>query len=186
MKKRGDIWISAVLYMALGIVVLTIVLAAGLPVIEKMKDRQTLTQTKNIMNELDQNIRTVYIEGPSSKRTLEIKIGRGDFEINDKDQIENPNTIKWELETKALLSEPDIPITEGNLKILTKNADIKGRYFVSIELDYNGQDGDPIIDILYTGATNTISGKNKLVILNKGNDPDCTEACHSRIEITQS
>jgi type II secretory pathway pseudopilin PulG len=179
MKKRGDIWISAVLYMALGIVVLTIVLAAGLPVIQKMKDRQTLTQTKNLMNTLDQTIRTVYNEGPSSKRTVELKIGRGRFQIFDKDNQNNPNTIHWELETKALLSEPDTPITEGTLTILTTSTSVKGKYIINLDLNYN-----EFLDIIYDGQQNVISGKTKLQILNKGPGLNCQQDCKTRIQIT--
>ena len=35
-RKRGDIWISAVLYMALGIIVIALILAASLPVIDRL------------------------------------------------------------------------------------------------------------------------------------------------------
>lgn len=161
MKKKGDIWISAVLYMALGIIVLTIVLAAGLPVVNKMKDRQTLVQTKNLMSELDKNIRTVYNEGPSSKRTLDIKIGRGEFEI-----FEDEDQINWTLKTSVLLSEPGIPITEGNLIILTKEEAISGDYKVTISLNYAEN-----ININYSNSQpNILSGKNKISILNLGSD----------------
>ncbi|MFH1376972.1 MAG: hypothetical protein ABIH25_05040 [Candidatus Woesearchaeota archaeon] len=171
MNKRGDIWISAVLYMALGIVVLTIVLAAGLPVVNKMKDRQTLTQTKNVMNTLDQNIRTVYNEGPSSKRTVEVKIGRGEFKI-----IADTEEIQWSMDTKALLSTPCelgevcTPINEGNLQILTQAKTVKGEYTVTITLDYSEN-----IDLNYTSSQSIISGTNKISILNTGPNDDQTK-----------
>ncbi|MBS3172364.1 hypothetical protein J4438_02180, partial [Candidatus Woesearchaeota archaeon] len=64
MKKKGDVWVSAILYTALGVVLLTIILAAGLPAIQKMKDSYTSKQTKELMLVLDKNIKTVYHEGP--------------------------------------------------------------------------------------------------------------------------
>ena len=50
--KKGDIWISAALYFGLGIVVLSLILAAGLPVINKLRDKNIIIQTKEIMFKL--------------------------------------------------------------------------------------------------------------------------------------
>ena len=43
MNKKGDIWVSAILYFGLGIIVIAILLAAGLPVINKLKDKNITT-----------------------------------------------------------------------------------------------------------------------------------------------
>ena len=67
---KGQIWISAVLYSALGIIIITIILSAGLPLINKIRDRNLVTQTKDIMRTLDDNIKKVANEGPGSKRFL--------------------------------------------------------------------------------------------------------------------
>mgnify|MGYP001558011191 FL=1 len=56
-KKGASIWISAVLYFGIGIIILTILLTAGLPVINKLRDKNIVIQTKQVMHTLDENIR---------------------------------------------------------------------------------------------------------------------------------
>ena len=81
MIKKGDIWISAVLYMGLGIIILTIILSAGLPVINRIRDKNLAIDTKESMFTIDKNIREVYNEGPGSQRPLILEIKKGDFNI---------------------------------------------------------------------------------------------------------
>ncbi len=164
MSKKGDIWISAILYMALGIVLLTIVLAAGLPAIQKMKDSYTVRQTKNLMIELDGTIRDVFHEGPGSKRTVSLKIGRGDFVIDEANDV-----IEWSIESSSIISEIGVVVDEGNLHILTDTTGVKGKYSVNLLLNYSG-----LVNITYDGSSR-VSGDTKLSILNKGSGGSLTE-----------
>jgi len=161
MKKRGEIWVSAILYTAMGVVILSLVLAAGLPAIKKMKDSYTARQTKNVMTSLDNNIREVYHDGPGSQRTVQIKIGRGDFVI-DKDS----DVIWWTLESSAIISELDEVVNEGNLQILTEPTGVKDKYKISLKLNYTTIP----LDLNFTGPQK-ISGDSTLSILNKGGNP---------------
>lgn len=161
MKKKGGIWVSAVLYIAMSVVLLTIILAAGLPALQKMKDSYTVRQTKDLMITLDNNIRNVNHEGPSSQRVVNIDIGRGEFVINpDLDNIE------WSLESSAILSEIGEVINEGNLQILTQETGVKDKYNVILTLNYVLAN----IDITYEGPQK-LSGDAKLSMLNKGGSP---------------
>ena len=45
-SKKGDIWISAALYTALGLILITVILSVGMPFVNKIKDRNTVLQTK--------------------------------------------------------------------------------------------------------------------------------------------
>ena len=54
--------------MALGVIVLTIILAAGVPMIQKMKDKNSFSQAKTVFFTLNQNINDVINEGPASRR----------------------------------------------------------------------------------------------------------------------
>ena len=161
MKKRGGIWISAILYMAMGIVILSIILAVGLPAINKMKDSYNVRQTKELMIGLDDNIRNVYHEGPGSQRIVNLEIGRGDFVINPDLDI-----VTWEIESSAILSELNVPVKEGNLEILTNTTNVEGKYGVKLTLDYLISD----LNITYDGPQE-LSGSTKLSILNKGGEP---------------
>jgi type II secretory pathway pseudopilin PulG len=156
MDKKGDIWISAVIYIALGVIILSLVLAVGIPTIQKMKDNAVAKQTKELMLTIDNNIRTVYNEGPGSQRQVKVKIGSGTFDIDQVNEI-----ITWQTRTKAILSEPDVDITEGNLIIRTQTSVQKGEYDLILTLEY------PEIDITYDGI-GSIKGTSLLSIINNG------------------
>jgi hypothetical protein len=156
MKKRGDIWISAVIYIGLGIALLALILAAGLPVIDRMKDTYTAKQTKEIMLVVDQNIRSVYNQGPGAQTQVKLKISKGDFIIDDVSE-----TISWHVRTKAILSEPNEAVQEGNLQILTNSSAQKGEYDLYLILNYPSE-----INLSYDG--NDLKGTNILAITNKG------------------
>jgi len=162
MKKKGDVWVSAILYTALGVVLLTIILAAGLPAIQKMKDSYTSKQTKELMLVLDKNIKTVYHEGPGSQRVVTIDIGRGDFIINPDETEEN---IVFSFESSALISEIDAPVEEGSLTILSTESGVKGKYNVELKLNYLSN--PPVIELDYTGSE-VVSGEVNLLIYNEG------------------
>ncbi len=158
MNKRGAIWISAVLYMGLGIIILSMILAVGLPAVQKMKDQFTIKETKNLMLVLDENIRTVYQEGPGSQRVVDLKISRGTFEIDDEAE-----DINWSLSTKIPASQPGVETKEGNLIIFTEQTPVEDQYSVTLSLDYSN-----FLNLSYGSTQQTISGNTKLSILNNG------------------
>ena len=157
-KKKGQIWISAVLSMALGIVIITLILSVGMPVIEKMRDRHTLIQTEELLSNLDGVIRSVNNQGPGASDVISMGISEGTFDIDTAGE-----KIKWDMETSALLSEPGITIEHGNLRLLTLEEG--NHYLVSLELDYSTTS----INITYGGFL-PISGKHRIAIQNKGNN----------------
>lgn len=161
MYKKGDIWISAILYFALGVILLTIILAAGLPAINRMKDDFTVKQTQDLMINLDGDIRTVYHEGPGSQRIVNLNIGRGEFLV-----IEDDEVIEWSIESSALISEVGIPIQEGNLFILTEKSAVSGKYIVNLKLNYT----DANLNLSYSGPEK-LSGEIGLSIANGGENP---------------
>jgi len=159
MKKKGDIWISAVIYIALGVVVLTVVLAAGLPVIQKMKDQYTISQTKEIMFRIDESIRSVYSQGPGAQIPLKTKISRGELKV-----FEDEKMIIWTFPSKVMKSELNTEIQEGNLQtITTENPILKGKYVVNLSLNYSAQS----IDLSMPQQIDFL-GVNQILIRNEG------------------
>src|SRR3989344_4742381 len=156
--KKGDIWISAVLYTGISIVVLILILAASKPLIDKARDENTVTQTKQVMLELDKNIRTVIGEGAGSQRIFSLEIGRGKMFID-----QSSDSINWSLETKVLVSEPGVAINLGNLRLL-ENEIGKDNYLVNLNLDYSN-----VADIFSKEAT--VVGRYDLIILNNESLP---------------
>ncbi|MBI2507332.1 hypothetical protein HYV89_00070 [Candidatus Woesearchaeota archaeon] len=152
-NKKGDIWISAALYTAIGVVLVTLILSVGMPFVNKLKARNTVLQTKNVLYEFDSAVRSVYNEGFGSRRPLFVEIGEGDFTIdstNDK--------VSWKIISDEKLGiEPDLqkPIEEGNLKISSKS--LGQGYEIELFLDYKDE-----IDV--ESNLKLLSGKYNLVI----------------------
>ena len=152
LNKKGDVWISVVMYTAIGVIALTLILSAGLPLIQKMRDKNTVAQTKNLMTIVDENIRAVVGEGPGSKRFLSpFEIKAGDFFID-----QDGDRLYWTLKTTAKMveprwdsngdptldndanGEPDIPeFREGSIRIYSNESIIIDEYVLVMGLDYS-------------------------------------------------
>ncbi len=135
-NKRGQIWISAALYTALGVILVTLILSVGMPFVNKLKARNTVLQTKNVMYEFDGVIREVYGEGYGSKRPLFVDIGEGEFIVNT-----IVDKISWNIFSEDKLGieatkegEPPLIIQEGNLNL--KSIELGQGYQIEMFLDY--------------------------------------------------
>ncbi len=137
-NKKGDVWVSTVIYIAISIIVLTIVLLAAMPVISKLKDRNIAIQTKNILTQVDKNIRELVSSGPGAKRVLSpviIDAGILNFDIDN-------SVINWTLKTTDASAESDILRQEGSVFIILHprvagGAIVEGEYEISQYLSYN-------------------------------------------------
>ena len=154
-SKKGQIWISTVLYIALGIVAITLILGAGLPMINKMRERNAVIEAKVVMHAVSDAITTVVTEGPGSKRVLDpviIKGGRLLFDVDNE-------KVRWEMKTSAFMMEPcpdsdkdsecdntDLIQREGDLKIYLLETIVVDEYLIVIELNYP----QTSIDLAYT------------------------------------
>ncbi len=157
LNKKGDVWISVVLYTAIGVIALTIILSAGLPLIQKMRDKNTVAQTKALMAVIDENIRAVVSEGPGSRRFLSpLEIKAGDLFIQADSVAPNGDRVYWTFKTTAKMVEPrwdsngnpiidangdnipDMPeFREGTLKIYSNESIIVDEYILIMGLDYS-------------------------------------------------
>ena len=121
-SKKGQIWVSAALYTALGLILITVILSVGMPFVNKIKDRNTVLQTKNILLEMDKLIREVGVEGVGSRRPFFVDIEEGDFFINDEGAKEE---IRWSfiskdklgIESGSNVGDKGPLITEGSLNL---------------------------------------------------------------------
>ena len=132
--KRGQIWISAVLYIALGVILITIILAAGVPLVEKLRDRNTFLQTKELMYIIDDNIRIVATEGAGSKRFLSpLNIDKGELIIDEKS-----DEIAWRTKTRYKAMESGTDFREGALVLSSQETNIEDEFLLIIKLVYSG------------------------------------------------
>ncbi len=170
LNKRGDVWISTVIYIALGIIAMTLIIGAGVPLINKIRDRNTFQQTKELMHTIDSAIQEVLFEGPGSQRLLSpVIIKEGALYIRGIPETGGQNIIVWTMETKALLLEPNKLIKEGNLKLnLTEHQFLTDTYNAKIIIDYF--DERQIELKVDDEDKQPIKGKNSIVITNTGVD----------------
>ncbi len=177
-NKLGQIWISAVLYIAIGIVAITIILSAGVPLVNKIKDKNTILQTKEILLYIDNTIREVRNEGPGSRRVIDpFIIKDGDLFFNTSSKAQgNENKIQWDLKTSTIFAEPcgksinncddELIIKEGTLKIYQTTTIIEDEYVVHLELDYSNLG---FLNIKTdTGKNSPLKGKYSITIENAG------------------
>ncbi len=162
--KKGDTWISAVLYIALGTIIVAMLLAAGIPVINKIRDRNIILETKDVMFGINNAVRTVIREGPGSQRSFTISIERGSLIISDAG-----DSINWTMESKTIFSEIGLPIRDGDILMTTRKTNSAGRYDVELSLRYNG-----LADLRLFGDSNII-GRKELTVKNNGADPGSGE-----------
>jgi hypothetical protein len=110
MTKKSQIWVSAVLYVLIGVVVLVIVLEAGLPVLNSLQERNAFARIKNTVVALDRHIEDIASEGQGSQRVLPLDVIDGEV------RFEN-NKLRWKLETKSKVVEPRTRFEQGNVVI---------------------------------------------------------------------
>lgn len=157
--KKGDLWVSAVLYITLGVIAIALILGAAIPLINKIKDRNTVVQTKEVLFTLDETIRRVANEGPGSQRELSpLTINAGKLTIDETNEA-----IKWELETEAVIQEPNTPLKEGVLTLTLQDTRTEGKYNMLVETQYTN------IDLNLTSSfSNPFTGKYTMLIRHTG------------------
>lgn len=173
-RKKGQIWVSTVLYVALGIVAMTLILGAGLPMINKMRERNTVIESKNVMHAISDAISTVVTEGPGSKRVLDpviIKGGKLYFDVVNED-------VKWEMKTSAMLMEPcdvgsdgkctnaNFVQSEGDVDVYLAKTIVVDEYMITLLLDYPTS-----INLVYSSSNEirgAVVGSHMIAISNDG------------------
>lgn len=118
-QKKGQVWVSAILYFLIAAITVIIVLNAGVPIIESMKDKNTYTKTKDLMMNLDTQIESVASEGVGSQKIVPIELIDGELVVKD-------NQLNWKFQTESKILEPRTKIQQGNMMI-SSNADVSSK-----------------------------------------------------------
>ena len=124
--KKAQIWVSAVLYVLMTTILMVVVLEAGVPLLNDMKDKSIFVQTKDNFVSLSQHIEEVSSSGPGSQRLVPIEIKKGYLSIGNE-------KVKWSMDTTADILAPMSKISLGNVKI-SSDADVdayeSGNYYI--------------------------------------------------------
>lgn len=115
MQKRGQELIEAVIYILIAVVIMGIILAVVYPKIEKMKDKSTIEQSINILEEIENTITEMRRGGPGNQRILELGIKKGILTINSEE-----DKIIFEMDSAYTYSEPGQDYIQGNIVVHTK------------------------------------------------------------------
>lgn len=115
--KKGQIWISALLYILIVTVIMVLVLEVSIPLIEKMEDKGVFTRSKNTFLVLNQHIQDVSDEGAGSQRVLPIEIEKGKFQVKN-------GALQWNFRTEAEILESGHEIELGDMYI-SSNSDVE-------------------------------------------------------------
>ncbi len=152
-KKRGQVWVSAILYTVVIIVAITLILSVGIPLINKMKDKIVFSRAKDMMLNLDKHVVDVASEGEGSQRIVPIEIVDGKMEVKN-------NQIVWKFDTSSEIVTSRTKIDIGNL-IIISNANVEAT-------TYNKADGNGSFTLqTEVGGTDEIEGDLFLVNISK-------------------
>ncbi|RMF06469.1 hypothetical protein D6764_02230 [Candidatus Woesearchaeota archaeon] len=122
-RRKAQVWVSAVLYILVVSVAIALVLSAGLPLLDQMKDKTAYTRTRDTLLTLDKHIEDITAEGEGSQRVVAVEIKNGELDIEN-------GKIVWEFETDAQIIEPRSRIEYGNL-VVSSNIDVSATTYPS-------------------------------------------------------
>ncbi len=110
--KHGQVWIETVVYTLIAFVILGAILGFAKPKIEQLQDKSIIEQSIKMLGDIDSTIEEIQAVS-GNKREIELTIKKGSLNI---DAVNDQ--IIFEIESSYTYSEPEIPITKGNIKII--------------------------------------------------------------------
>lgn len=144
MNKKAQIWIETVIYILLGLVLISLVLAFVTPRINEQKDRTIVEQTIISLNNLDEIVNGVINNGRDNRRIAEFSIKAGELNFNSG----NDEIVFILNQLEKPYSQPGVKIPLGRIVVET----IEGRKTssVSLTLPYTN-----FADLTFAGSENS-------------------------------
>lgn len=115
--KKGQIWVSVIIYTMVAILALVLILNTGVPLLTELKDRAVVDKVSDIMVNLDRHITEIANQGEGSQATVSFEIRDGEI------KFENDQLV-WEIETDSEIISPRSSTKLGNV-IVSSNANVK-------------------------------------------------------------
>ena len=160
-NRRGQVWVETVIYTLIALVMIGLVLSFARPKIQELQDKIIIDQSIELMKELDSTILNLGAEG--NRRVVELGVKRGELTFDG-----TANAFVFEMEGQSEYSQPGLPISDGNLIILTEKRGSAN--FVTITRDYSASynmqfEGSDTAKVLTKSTV-----PYKVSISNEGND----------------
>ena len=129
MNKKAQVWIETVIYTLIGLSLIGLVLAIVTPQINELSDRAVIDQTIDSLNSIDSKIDEV-LSAPGNVRVVSFNMRRGEMRVDSEE-----NTIEYVIDdSRVIYSEPDVPITLGEIEALTTEG--QKRHIISLKISY--------------------------------------------------
>jgi hypothetical protein len=109
-KKKGAIWISAVLYLLISVLIMVIVLQVGLPVIDSMRDESVIQNMQNQMITIDDAIRDVSDQEVGSRRKVTVDLQEGSLQAGE-------DRLSWDMQTEQEIVDQRLLAQRDNLYV---------------------------------------------------------------------
>ncbi len=154
-NRKGEIWVSAVIYVLVGVIVLTIVIQAGIPLIKKLQERNSVNQARNTFTALDQQIQEIAKEGQGSQRVVPLDISEGTVKVED-------SKLRWKIETSSKIIEPKTRVELGNL-IIASDVDVSA---VDYPSSYIIQNSRVLVNFTKFGSQSNQTTVNTSALIN--------------------
>jgi type II secretory pathway pseudopilin PulG len=130
-SKCSQVWVETVIYTLIGLTIMAIIIGVITPKINQITDKTILTQTRDTLNQLNDQVQET-LSTVGSQREVALTVKRGQYMIDGP----NNNIYYSLLGTSALISQPGIPVKDGELTILTEMI-VKNKYNVFLILNYS-------------------------------------------------
>ncbi len=153
--SKGQIWISAVLYILIAVAIMVLVLQAGIPIIKGLQEKASFTRAKDTMLSIDQQIKDVASEGQGSQRVVPLDVSDG------KISVEN-NALRWKIESDTKLLEPRTKLQQGNL-VISSDVDVSA---AQIDNYYILQNSKILVNISKYGSESNMTNINTSRLIN--------------------
>ncbi|MEM3113239.1 MAG: EB domain-containing protein [Candidatus Pacearchaeota archaeon] len=134
MDKKAQVWVETVIYTLIFLTLIGISLAIVVPVVEKQKDKNTIQNTVNSLNDFDSTILNIKRAGIGNVREIRFNLGEGKFIIDGKN-----NSLIFEiLESSYPYSEPGISVRLVGTNIKSETKKNGRKYNIKLTLPYDG------------------------------------------------
>ncbi len=112
-RERAQVWIETVIYLLIAFLMIGMVLSFVRPKIEELKDKTIIEQSLGVIENIENTILNIGVEG--NKRIIEIGVKKGSFNFDCQN-----DTIEFEMESYYAYSEPGQKVQVGSIVAETK------------------------------------------------------------------
>jgi hypothetical protein len=152
---KGQIWISAVLYVLIAVAIMVLVMEAGIPIIKNLRDKGAFNRARDTMIAIDQQIEEIAGEGQGSQRVIPLDVNKGTVDVANQ-------ALRWKIETDSKIVEPKTKMEMGNL-VVSADVDVSAASYAT---SYILENSYLLVNISKNGTESNWSAINTSRLIN--------------------